>query len=355
MVANWETLYGSPWGSLSYFQSQMTGKTLTKGATNDTINGTGGHDLIRAGSGNDTVGPGNGNDWVDAGPGHDKVKAGGGHDFVQGNNGDDQLWGESGNDWLDGGGGHDKLYGGTGDDLISAWTGNDLVDGGNGNDVLDGGGGSDTLYGGAGNDQLYAGTSGIDFLYGGGGTNEFHGWGSFLAPGGRYDSGTANTIQYHVQGKQDVVWDNGIAADTDYLYYYGKGEAEVHWFGGAEHTVYDETYELPPFHSFGTTDKVVLKDVYVQGNQIDNFQEFKQMLSDGRIGYAFDSQDSGKVDQGYFPPDGTSTVWNWDVGNIFLDFGPAADGTARTLSFLQTSLSGTDGVDSFEASDWLFA
>jgi RTX calcium-binding nonapeptide repeat (4 copies) len=356
MAKNWMTLYGHPLGGdLSYFQSVMTGKTFLKGAGNDKFNGTRGDDLIRAGSGNDTVGANQGNDWVDAGRGNNYVKAGGGADFVQGNEGNDQVWGESGDDWIDGGGGKDRLFGGTGDDWVFAWTGNDHVEGGEGNDLLDGGPGSDNVYGGNGDDELYAGSSGTDHLYGGSGSNTLYGWEYEPSMAGRYSDHPSDSIHYHLEGKLDVVWDNGISDDTDYLHYTGKGAAQVHWFGGAAHTVYDpENYGLSPYHSFGKTDKVVMENVVVNGNKIDNFVEFQDMIASGQIGYASTSIASRQVEDYYYPLDGSSTVGNWDVGNIFLDFGPAADGTPRYLNFEQTSLSGTEGFHDFKEADWLF-
>jgi hypothetical protein len=347
---NWESLYGDPYGSLSLFQNGMTGRTITTGSANDSIHGTTGQDLIRSGSGNDTIGPSYGNDWVDAGAGSDSVKAGGGHDFVLGRDGDDLIYGESGNDWIDGGAGADRLYGGTSDDLIFGGADNDLLDGGDGNDMLDGGQGNDNLHGGAGNDVLKSGAEGgTDHLYGGDGNNLFLGWHQAGDAEGRH-------AHYQLEGKQDEVWDNGISDNVDYLHYSGNGSAEIHWFGGAAQTVYDpENYALPPFHSFGTTDKVVFENVYVRGDKIDNLIEFKQMISNGWIKYSHDSAESNEVPAGYYPPDGSSTVWNWDVGNISLDFGAAADGTERTLTFLQTSLSGIGGWNDFKDSDWLFA
>ena len=345
---SWESLYGDPFGSLSGFKSVMTGKSISKGSGNDKISGTNGHDLVKAGGGNDWIGPMNGNDWVDAGAGADTVKAGGGHDFVLGGDGNDLIYGESGNDIIEGGRGANKLYGGTGNDVLSDKGNNSLLDGGAGDDVLYDGSGNDKLYGQSGNDTLVSREGGTDHLYGGSGNNTFLGYYFSIYPENRH-------THYHLQGKNDQVWDNGIDNSVDYLHYEGKGSTEVHWFGGAKNTIYDpENYALPPFHSFGATDKVVFENVYVHGNKIDNLTEFKQMISKGWINYDHTTIASNDVPGWYYPPDGTSTVGNWDVGNIVLDLGPASDGTARTLSFYQTSLSGTEGVNSFSPADWLF-
>jgi Ca2+-binding RTX toxin-like protein len=349
-VSDWSDLYGNPWGDLSTFQSLMTGSTILRNAANDRFYGSNGDDLLRGGRGNDWIGAMQGNDWIDGGRGHDTVMAGGGEDFVQGGDGADWLYGESGNDWLDGGGGADHLNGGTGDDKVNAWTGDDELRGADGNDTLDGGPGSDIVYGGAGNDQLWAGSDGTDVLYGGPGDNTFYGW--QLAPviQGRYGPPAGSTITYQLSGHHDTVWDDGINLAADTLVYNGQGSADVHWFGGATQILSDPNYALPPYAASGTSDKVVLNNVVVGGNRIDSFDEFKEMIDDGRIGF----QSNLDAEDGYHPLDGTSYQGHWThVGNITLDFGPAADGSPRLLAFSQTSLSGIDGAGSLSPNDWI--
>jgi len=355
MASTWQELYGDPFGPLDQFRSVMDGTQRTLSARADKTSGTGGADLFRLLGGNDVLSAGGGNDWIDGGKGNDTVRAGNGHDFAQGGDGADWLHGDAGNDRLDGGAGIDHLAGGTGNDEIQGWTGNDRIDGGDGADNMDGGPGSDTVRGGAGDDMLWAGSSGVDHLYGGTGANTFFAWGNVRGvveerPWG----GTvvpAGSVHYHLEGRADTVWDNGISTDTDVLHYTGRGSATVHWFGGAAVTEYDPAFALPPFHSYGATDKVVLENVHVGGNRIDSFAEFTTMIADGRIGYAH----TAKQPDGYYPLDGQSWRGNWDTGSIVLDFGAAPDGTPRILSFHTTSLSGTDGVASFSAADWLIA
>ena len=203
--------------------------TITGGAGNDSLNGTGNADTILAFDGNDTVSAGDGADFVDGGGGNDLLDGGIGNDSLFGGLGNDTLLAGFGSDQfnggdgfdlyriagtavdafafdinlqtgtdtfgntysgietveggsqndtvigndtvserLDGGGGNDSLSGGGGDDTLLGGIGADRLSGGTGNDSLDGGTGDDTVDGGTGNDTV-RGDTGNDSLTGGDG------------------------------------------------------------------------------------------------------------------------------------------------------------------------------------------
>ncbi len=384
MPTNWESLYGDRFGDLAKFKSLMTGKSYGGTAGNDSLTTTDGHDLIRTQAGNDTLYAKNGNDWVATGAGHDRAYAGLGHDFVQGGDGNDSLWGEDGNDQLDGGAGDDRLYGGSGDDQIWDWIGNDRAEGGSGNDTFEGAAGNDSLYGGDGNDLfrdgdgddlldggnghdtlmgdagsdkvygasgddvLYSGRDGRDLLDGGSGRNIFYNYGRD-ADGWtnlRWEA-TAST-QFHAKGQFDRIHDNGASESADVLHWYGRGSVTATRFGGAAEFAWNDETASGDF--VGVTDKIVLHGITVGGVAVNSFAVFKQMISDGRIKYSY-----GEREDYYYPEDGSSTIESWDMGWLKLDFGAAADGTARVLTLDYSYFSGMDGVNSFDPAHWLFA
>ncbi|HYC05358.1 MAG TPA: calcium-binding protein [Azospirillaceae bacterium] len=344
----------------------MTGVERNTGTGNDSLTTTSGHDLIRTNAGNDTINASGGNDWISGGGGNDSVRSGSGHDFAQGGDGNDRIFGEDGNDILDGGNGADSVDGGNGDDWAFAWTGNDTVQGGAGHDTMDGAAGSDVLYGGAGNDVLFAGDNAggteTDKLYGGSGDNVFFNYGvnygQLTNDGTSWDGqatlqqfrdwvmvhgrGPSAVTQFHLQGRNDTVHDNGPGFQTDTLYYYGKGSATVYDFGGADSEVEGGGGVQ------GSSDKLVFVNLFIKGNKVDNFNEFLARIRDGSIKYS--REDYGDDAWDY---NGSGMFWD-SRDTITLDFGPAADGTPRILKLVGTTVSGGEGIASFSPEDWIF-
>ncbi|HYE50888.1 MAG TPA: calcium-binding protein [Azospirillaceae bacterium] len=313
MVTNWRSLYGDPFGDLSYFRSQMTGRETTRTNAPDTVTGTEGHDLVRSRGGNDTVYAKGGNDWIDGGQQDDRLYAGAGHDFAQGGDGNDRLYGEAGNDMLDGGAGADSLDGGIGDDELRAWTGNDTVTGGDGNDTIDGSFGSDRLSGGNGDDvfaNFESAAADRDTIEGGKGRNS-------------YTQGEGREF-FHFKGSFDFVDGNADTTAGDEYHYYGVGS-----LGGFQ-------VGRDGLNQAASGDRIVFHNVFVAGNKVDNFAEFKAMIADGRI----------RVED--YPMDETG------YQRILFDLGPAADGTPRQLVFEETGFSFHRGLAAMQSSEWLF-
>jgi Ca2+-binding RTX toxin-like protein len=250
-TTNWESLYGNRFGDLAKFKAAMTGATYTGSDASQTTTATDGHDLIRANGGNDTVNARGGNDWISGGAGNDRLNTGSGHDFAQGGDGNDSLYGESGNDQLDGGAGTDRLEGGTGDDQLWDWTGNDVLIGGDGADTFYGGPGDDLAQGGNGDDYFDNATqttgTDTDRLEGGAGANYYRlGAGrEILTLTGAFD---------HVQG-------GSTTENKDEYHYYAQGGLTV----------------------VGGSGRIVFHDLVINGERIDSFAEFQQMITDGPI------------------------------------------------------------------------
>ncbi|HYE50812.1 MAG TPA: calcium-binding protein [Azospirillaceae bacterium] len=357
MVTNWDSLYGWHYGDLSTFKSKMTGREIARGDTADNVTGNAGHDLVRARGGNDTVAAQDGDDWVDGGQGADLLYGGPGRDFVQGGDGADKIYGDRGNDILDGGAGNDYMAGRDDHDWLFGWTGNDTLEGDGGDDSLVGSHGDDVIRGGAGNDLMFSGPDGRDVMYGGTGDNVFENFGFILSErwGGQYETAVDfwdlrwdadMRAEFHLEGRNDTVYDNGVGRSADVAHYYGKGSATLHQFGGS--TGYAPTPDGDPRFP-GVTDRIVFRDLRVGGELVDDFAEFVSMIRSGRIGYSH-----GEGPGYYGPRDGTSTIVGWENGSIALDFGPAADGTPRVLRLEESSISGFRGVDSFSADHWRF-
>ncbi len=196
----------------------VTGKgddRIDAGSGNDHITSGSGADIITAGSGDDIVISGYGTDEVDLGDGndvfYDEVNQFDewGADFVNGGDGDDVIFG---------GGGADTFLGGNGNDWIDGGSESDLIEGDNGDDTLLGGDGGDFIRGGEGNDLIYGGSS-SDTILGGNGNDEV--WG---------DNGSDLV---HLDGGDDIFWDNGQSSpygnDTVYG---GDGNDTIHGAGG---------------------------------------------------------------------------------------------------------------------------
>lgn len=113
--------------------------TITTGAGDDTVTGTGMMDTIDVGDGNDLVDGNDGDDHITGGLGDDTLSGGAGFDSIFGSDDHDELWSGSGAP----DGGTSALNGGTGVDLIDGTT-----DEGAGDDSLPGetGGDSDTEF-----------------------------------------------------------------------------------------------------------------------------------------------------------------------------------------------------------------
>ena len=358
MPTNWVSLYGWQFGDLATFKSQMTGQEITRTDAADSIKGTAGHDLIRTRGGNDWLAAEDGNDWVDGGQGADTLHGGPGHDFVQGGDGADKLYGDRGNDILDGGAAGDYLAGRDGDDWLFGWIGNDTVEGDAGHDTLDGSHGDDVMRGGSGDDVLVADV-GDDKLYGGDGQNRFIG-GSYLYTGVGWnelenlpmfslDENESGNDEYHINGSNDFVWDDGPDNTSDMLIYYGDGSVSVRGFGGSSHYIIPDP-EWIYRRYLGKSDKIVLNEVSVDGEAVSNFSEFISMIRAGKIGYQFVKKEDGGTE---VRSPGGGYLGTWDVGDIMLDFGPSASGLPRILKLDATSLSGTDGIESFSPDDWI--
>lgn len=212
-----EAVYGGSGADIIDALDSVHGVTISGGAGDDSLYGSGFSDRINGGAGADFIQGGNGDDVLNGG--------GGGADVLYGGDGDDELYADL-DDWIDGGSGYDVVHmrgsigfslamawsgveaaygsdgsdiilangvtesvtvasgagddqiygsvhddvlrGDAGDDMIYGNSGNDRISGGGGNDQLTGSGGDDRLYGGAGNDILFSGI-GIDTLIGGDG------------------------------------------------------------------------------------------------------------------------------------------------------------------------------------------
>jgi Ca2+-binding RTX toxin-like protein len=209
--------------------------TLTGGAGNNTINGSGFSGLVNF----DGLG---GNDTLTSGPGGGTLAGGVGMDVLNGGAGTDTLNGGADNDTLNGNGGVDALNGGDNDDTLSGGPGNDSLDGGNNTDrVVESGGnftlqngaligfaGSDTLLsievatltGSTGDDVLNAssftqgpvilnGLAGLDQLFGGSGNDTLDGG----ADADTFDAGGGDDSVQAKDGAADTSIDCGDGAN----------------------------------------------------------------------------------------------------------------------------------------------
>ncbi|HYE57248.1 MAG TPA: calcium-binding protein [Rhodothermales bacterium] len=305
MPVNWEYLYGYRFDTAYFRAHYMTGREINATDAAQTITATDGNDLIRARGGHDLVYAKRGNDWVDGGQGDDRLYGNYGHDFMQGGDGNDKLYGEADNDQLDGGAGNDIIDGGVGHDELWTWTGRDTVYGGDGEDTIWGSFGNDYLYGGPGYDYVFnweGNTGEVDYIY-------------LDRDGGYVSTGGSKEIIHHRDGDASI-------------YSGSSGPDEFHFHGTAG-----------GLHIEGATtgSKIVLRDVYVNGNEINSLTEMKQMIKDGRI--TFNTTGHWATDEhGYNYYD----TWG------FIDFG------GRSITFYQTNFS-LASVDSLNASEWGFA
>src|SRR5262249_20476064 len=86
----------------------------------------------------------------------------------------ESVTGGAGNDTISGSGTANVLNGGAGNDTLAGFGGADTLIGGEGNDVLAGGAGNDTIDAGAGDDSItWAVGDGRDVVSGGEGTDKF--------------------------------------------------------------------------------------------------------------------------------------------------------------------------------------
>jgi len=107
--------------------------TITTGAGDDSVGGSGGDDTITTGSGADVVFGGGRSDTIDGGAGDDTLYGG---DETALTGGGDSILGGSGADIIDGDAGADTILGGDGADIITGGTGADIMTGGSGADVF---------------------------------------------------------------------------------------------------------------------------------------------------------------------------------------------------------------------------
>jgi Ca2+-binding RTX toxin-like protein len=131
--------------------------TITTGAANDSVGGSGGDDLITTGAGADNVFGGGRSDTIDGGSGNDNLYGG---DETALTGGGDSILGGTGDDTIDGDGGADTILGGDGADIITGGTGADIMTGGSGADVFTLSGSSES--GGASIDTITDFVSGSD-------------------------------------------------------------------------------------------------------------------------------------------------------------------------------------------------
>ena len=107
--------------------------TITTGAGNDSVGGSGGDDTITLGTGNDSAFGGGRSDTIDGGAGDDIINGG---DETALTGVGDSLSGGAGADTIDGDGGADTINGGDGADIITGGAGADILTGGSGADTF---------------------------------------------------------------------------------------------------------------------------------------------------------------------------------------------------------------------------
>jgi Ca2+-binding RTX toxin-like protein len=107
--------------------------TITTGAGDDSVGGSGGDDIITTGGGADSVFGGGRSDTIDGGAGNDELYGG---DETALTGVGDSILGGSGDDTIDGDAGADTILGGDGADIITGGTGADIITGGSGADVF---------------------------------------------------------------------------------------------------------------------------------------------------------------------------------------------------------------------------
>ena len=114
-------------------EALTTAFTITTGAGDDSVGGSGGNDTISTGSGADNVFGSGYSDTIDGGAGADNLYGG---DETALTGVGDSISGGSGADTIDGDAGDDTLLGGDGADIITGGTGADIITGGSGNDIF---------------------------------------------------------------------------------------------------------------------------------------------------------------------------------------------------------------------------
>ena len=100
--------------------------------------------------------------------GMESVSGGAGNDIIVGSGAPESMSGGSGTDAMNGGGGNDELFGNGDNDSLLGGDGNDGLYGDSADDSMDGGAGTDLLYGGDGADDLVGGTGRDTVDWGGG-------------------------------------------------------------------------------------------------------------------------------------------------------------------------------------------
>lgn len=202
--------------------------SISGGAANDTLTGTGDADTIVGLGGDDILSGLGGADVMSGGEGNDQVDGGDGNDQVYGGRGSDTVRGGAGNDWVYAGGGPSDasssddetsvnvLYGDDGDDAIQGGDGLDTLEGGAGDDVLNAGASflgtvGDILRGGDGNDRLYGRQATLD---GGAGNDRLT-----IRTGSTLTGGTGADTFWTSKSvfERDGYWlEDGISVITDY-------------------------------------------------------------------------------------------------------------------------------------------
>ena len=133
--------------------------TITTGAGDDSVGGSGGDDTITTGGGADVVFGGGRSDTIDGGAGADTIYGG---DETALTGGGDSILGGSGDDIIDGDAGADTILGGDGADIITGGTGADILTGGSGADVFTLSGSTES--GGSSIDTITDFTTGADTI-----------------------------------------------------------------------------------------------------------------------------------------------------------------------------------------------
>jgi Ca2+-binding RTX toxin-like protein len=222
----------------------------------------------------------------------------GGNDIIRGSELGDTLWGSDGNDTLNGHYGNDSLLGGTGDD--SLYGGDQVYNPTYPN--------QDTLQGGLGNDTLNGGAENDTYLFNRG-------------------DGQDVIDDRFIYGNNTSAW-NGGSADT-LVFGGGINRSDLTWQFQGTDLVFGLT---------GSTDRVTIKNVFSDTQQIEAIQVAGQQLSYSEITAGLTLRDEA----------GINTI-NWRLSSIRFE-GLAGNDDIRTSVF-DDALWGGDGNDNLDAGD----